>query len=364
MILSVPNTWHPDPAPLPGRVQTNGLAAARRLVKEHGWNSTAHQVLDPGVKHWFSSAGDAVVGYVEAVGCRIVAGAPVAAEPRLASVTAEFEAASRRDGKQVWYFAAEERFIRALAGQRLTKHVVGYQPTWEAASWAQQFDAHASLRAQRNRAVNKGVEVHEEPAEAELSPALASCHADWLAGKGLPTLGFLAHSDATRADRLTLSDRRLFVATLAADTPADGADSALQGRAVAYLTTCPVPGRNGWLVDKVVRHPAAPNGTTELLLDTALRTLAVGAERFTLGLAPLASEPRGSEALQDDSPAWVSRLERLALEHGRSLYDFGGLYAFKKKFHPDAWEPVYLLSTGRPLTPRTFLAVAGAFLVN
>ena len=53
--------------------------AARRLVLEHGWNSTSHQVLDPGMRRWFSAASAAVVGYVQVARVRAVAGAPVAA---------------------------------------------------------------------------------------------------------------------------------------------------------------------------------------------------------------------------------------------------------------------------------------------
>ncbi len=349
------------------------LARARALVLAHGWNSTSHQVLDRGMRRWFSRAGDAVVGYVSAAGLRVVAGAPVAPDERLEGVAAEFEADARRSGEQVCYFAAEERFVAALGGGRHVGHVIGLQPIWEARSWGTRFDAKASLRAQRNRAANKGVTVAEEPAATELGPELRACHAAWLRHKRLPRLRFLAHSDASRADPRVMRDRRLFVARWAAGH-GDGPDP---GRVVAYLCACPVPRRRGWLVEKVVRHPAAPNGTAELLIDAALRALAAEADRLTLGLAPLATVVAGRRApddarpatdgpaarARDGAPAWLSRLERAAVRHGRRLYDFAGLQAFKGKFDPDAWEPVYLLSTEPRLTPRTLLALGAAFLV-
>jgi len=40
---------------------------------------TAYQILNPGIAYWFTAAGDAVVGYVEKCGVRIVAGAPMMA---------------------------------------------------------------------------------------------------------------------------------------------------------------------------------------------------------------------------------------------------------------------------------------------
>ena len=36
---------------------------ARELVLRHGWNSTAYQLLNPGFRHWYAAAGDALVGF-------------------------------------------------------------------------------------------------------------------------------------------------------------------------------------------------------------------------------------------------------------------------------------------------------------
>ena len=58
----------------------------------HGWNATAYQIVNPGIAHWFSARGDAVVGYTDRSGVRVVAGAPVCPPERLAEVAAEFEA--------------------------------------------------------------------------------------------------------------------------------------------------------------------------------------------------------------------------------------------------------------------------------
>ncbi len=333
-----------------------GRALATELVEEHGWNSTSYQVLDPGMRHWFSSAGDGLVAYAEVVGHRIVAGAPVTSESRLAAVASEFEEASRLAGRRVSYFGAEERFVSASDG-RYSRHLIGYQPAWDASTWARRFDSDRSLRAQRNRAANKGVSARERPEADESADDLASCHAAWLASKRLPRLGFLAHSNAEGAGEHASSGRRLFVATLPG------------GRVGAYLTACPVPRRNGWLVDKVVRRPDAPNGTAELLIDAAARALADGSDRLTLGLAPLSGIVRSAASENEDAgvdvevPAWIGLVERLAVRHGRRFYDFAGLYAFKRKFRPDAWEPVYLLSRDPRLSFGTMLAVAGAFVL-
>src|SRR5690606_35736563 len=87
--------------------------------------------------------------------------------------------------------------------------------------------------------------------------------------------------------------------------------------------------RRGWLFEDLLRDPEAPNGTTELLFDEAMRAAAAEGSRYvTLGLAPLAGAV----------PTWLGRLRRWT----SALYDFDGLRAFKSKLAPSSWEPIHL----------------------
>jgi len=358
---------------------------ARQLVLRHGWNSTSYQALGPGMRHWLSPSGDALVGYAEHVGVRLVAGVPVTGEERLVSAARGFERQARADGFRVAYFAAEERF-RALTGGRYAAAVVGFQPVWDVGLWRERFEGSVSLRAQRNRARNKGVVVEAVPLQDSAVPArdaedLRACLRSWLAARALPPLGYLTAADplgllregavASEAPGDRPSDRMLFVARL-------------HGRVVAYLVASPVPARRGWMVEQVVRGAGAPNGTTESLVDACARALVeTGAARLTLGLAPLArrvgpvpvadratgrtarvvrtSMAGPAAVLRDPTPTWLRWAFRWAYARGGWLYDFAGLEAFKAKFRPDRWEPVYLLSDERALSPRTMVAVAAAF---
>ncbi|MEO6907933.1 MAG: hypothetical protein ABI210_08590 [Abditibacteriaceae bacterium] len=62
---------------------------ARQLVLEHGWNATLYQIVNPGITHWFSQRGDALIGYVRKNGVRVVAGSPVCAKEHLSEVVGE-----------------------------------------------------------------------------------------------------------------------------------------------------------------------------------------------------------------------------------------------------------------------------------
>lgn len=317
---------------------------ARELVLQHGWNATAYQILNPGIAHWFSAAGDAVIGYARRSSVRVVAGAPVCAPERLRDVAFEFAAHARACGDRVCYFGAGARLEETLRRRGACGTVgLGAQPSWDPRRWGAIVARRASLRAQLNRARNKGVVVTRWSAErAQNSPALESLLGEWLRGLGLPPLHFLIETDTIALTR----DRRIFVAA--------------RGDAeVAYLVASPVPARRGWLIEQIVRGRGAPNGATELLVDAAMRALASeGAEYVTLGLAPLS---RQSHWADPAVPAWLRLVLRWLRAHGRRFYDFDGLDRFKTKFAPEAWEEIVAIDDHPRFSMRALWAIAAAF---
>lgn len=315
---------------------------AIELVKRYGWNSTAHQIINPGIAHFLSSRRDAITGYVDFARVRVAAGVPVCAPERLPEAMEEFEQAAARSGRRVCYFYAEERArCMALELNRYVAVQIGAQPVWRPADWKTTFDGHASLRAQRQRALNKGLGVVEwDRQQATRNPGLERCLAEWLASRRMSELHFLVEPETLGF----LEGRRIFVAAKA-QVP------------VGFLLASPVPLRRGWLIEQVIRGNQAPNGTAELMIDAAVNAMAEDCDQFvTLGLTPLA--PR---EMQVDNPPWLQPLFALARAHGRRFYNFGGLEHFKAKFRPHQWEPVYLISRERRFSFGTLLAVAGAF---
>ena len=220
--------------------------------------------------------------------------------------------------------------------------LLGAQPFWNPPRWPAIIAGKASLRAQLARARNKGVIVSPWPAaEAERQPALQRCLSEWLEGRGLPPMHFLVEWNILPR----LLDRRLFVAEQA-------------GQIIGFLIASPIPLRNGWLIEQIIRGRAAPNGTNELLLDAAIRALAAeGADYVTLGLSPL------SRAVsQEPPPPWMIRLLLAWVRvHGRRFYNFEGLEHFKSKLQPEGWEPIYAVTNRPRISLRTLYAIAGAF---
>lgn len=317
---------------------------ARELILQYGWNSTAYQIINPGITHWFAARGDALVGYVRRAGVRVVAGAPVAALERLDEVTAEFETEAKAAGDRVCYFGAEERFEH-MGRTNPARSIVtlGAQPVWHPAGLAARIRQRASLRAQVNRARNKNVSVTLWSAErASGSADLRKVLAAWLATRGLPPMRFLVEPQTLEQ----LEDRLIFVAE--------------QGsRIVGFLVASPIPARAGWLVEQIIRAPRAPNGVAEMLVGAAAETMASsGSEYVTLGLAPLSKRARLPES---PAPWWLRAVLTSVRAHGRRFYNFDGLDAFKAKFQPEQWTPVFVVSNQARFTPRVLYAIASAF---
>src|SRR4029079_10254763 len=99
---------------------------------------------------------------------------------------------------------------------------------------------------------------------------------EWLESRPLPPLHFLVEPETLAL----LFDRKVFVAQRG-------------GAPVGFLVASPVPARNGWLIEQFVRGHHAPNGTSGLIIDAAMRARAAhGATYVTLGLAPLSRHAR------------------------------------------------------------------------
>ena len=323
------------------------LSRARRIVLAQGWNTTSYQILNPGIRRWFSAENDAVVGFDAAARVRVVAGAPVCAKARLADIAGDFERDAERNSERVCYFAAESRLESVYENSKThAKILLGAQPVWQPRGWAEIIARHKSLRAQLNRARNKGVTVSEWAREkAHKNPLLIECLHAWLDAKGLPPLHFLVEPETLER----LYDRRVFVATRGAEI-------------VGFVLLSPVATRNGWLFEQFIHRPGAPNGTVELMIDAAMRALAdEGCDYATLGLAPLSTRARIAPF---DNPLWLRLVLAWMRKHAQRFYNFDGLDAFKAKLQPADWEPVFAIYNRPQISPRMLYAIASVFSGN
>lgn len=302
------------------------------------------QLLTRGLTYWFPPEGDGVVGYVTAARTRVVAAAPVCPPERLAEVTRAFAADAAREGERVCYFGAQAPLLDALTWQTPTaRMVLGAEPGWDPANWPNVLRRKASLRAQLARARHKDVTVVAvDPEVARSEPAFRQCLKDWLATRHLPPMHFLVEPDALAVP----GDHQVFASYRGSSV-------------VGYLVAVPIPRRNGWLIQQIIRSHTTPNGTAELLVDAAMRTFAeCGATYVTLGLAPLSTHAPDHD---HSVPPTVRLLFDGMRTYGQPFYNFAGLDAFKAKLQPETWEPIYAVSNEREISFHTLYAITEAF---
>ncbi len=315
---------------------------AHALVMAHGRNATAYQILNPGIRYWFSAREDAVVGYVSRGRWLLAAGEPVCPLDILPDAIAGFEEFARSRKRRVCYVCAAEPIRRALAASPSHSVItIGAQPVWNPGEWPEILRSRKSLRAQLHRSINKGVRI--EPvatADGARNPDIHRILEEWLASRHLPPMHFMVEPEVLSG---VVDDRILLVARC-------------EGRVVAFLVASPVVARNGYLIEELARSPRAPNGTTELLIDAAMHCFASsGCTYVTMGLVALATGTTQS------NPLWLRGLMSIARAHANRFYNFRGLERFRAKMHPAEWEKIYAISSEKRFTPEALYAMGGAF---
>jgi hypothetical protein len=281
------------------------------LLQRHGWNATSFQVVETGFRYWFDPEGDAAVAFLDTGGAWVVAGAPIGPIERSEAIARRFAGDARRRGKRIAYFAVEPRFLEHVPMPALT---IGEQPSWYPRGWSERHRGHRGLKEQLRRARAKGVtvtRVSSSVAASELRPELEQLIARWLSTRVMPPMSFLVALEPF----VFPEERRYYVART-------------KEKVAGLLVAVPVYDRGGWFFEDILRDPQAPNGTTELMIDTAMRDVAAdGCSFVTLGLAPLSG----------DEP-WLRSARKLM----RGFYNFEGLRTFKAKLRPDGWTTILL----------------------
>lgn len=295
------------------RAAQDDRSRALELLRLHGFDVTSFQLLAPGYRYFFDEEG--FVAYVDTGSAWVAGGGPVAAPGRRPLLANSFAAAAAMSRRRASFFAVGETFCERANLPRIR---VGEQPFWEPSRWSSVLAANASLRYQIRRAAAKGVAVRRVTA-AEVSDiggatrqGIETLARAWLDARPLAPMGFLVELAP-----FELPEERLYLV------------AELEGVVVGFLAAAPIYARDGWLVENLLRVHDAPNGTAELLVDSAMRIAAEsGSSMLTLGLAPLAGP--------------LPRRLRIARAVSTPLYDFRGLHAFKSRLRPHGWEAIHV----------------------
>jgi phosphatidylglycerol lysyltransferase len=332
-------TWGPPADPLPDP------ELLLELLRQHGRNLHSFMVLEPGLSVWSTPERDGAVAYTDRGGHWIAAGGPLCAPERTAQIACAFAEAARAHGRTAAFFGVSQRFVDRLPPP-FGVLPVGQAPTWDPARWSESLRKAGKLRNRLKCAGRAGVTVrraqtHEVAEGAPLRQAMTEIVQHWTDAHALPPMGFMVTLELFQHAPL----RRYFVAEH-------------QGQVCGFAVCVPIYGRDGWLVEDMMMAPDAPGGTSEALVDRAMRELGEeGAQVVSLGMVALAGLQQQQATCEHPV---LTALLRTSARTTRWLYNFEGLYRFRDKMRPTAWEPVYLVASRR-VTVWTIRAVLMAF---
>jgi lysylphosphatidylglycerol synthetase-like protein (DUF2156 family) len=299
-----------------------------RAILARGGSTLSYMSTWPGSNYWISPDGRAAIAYRAIAGVALTVGEPYGDPAALDSAITEFAR-----------FCEYRSLQPCLYGVTTQAHAVTQRLGWKSVQIAEdtmlplthlQFTGKKwqNVRNALNKAAREGITAEwwsypEMP--LDLADQIHQISEKWVAGKGLPEMGFMLGG----LDELNDPNIRCLIA-VGADRRVHGITSWMP----VYASGRPV----GWTLDFMRRNtePGTFHGMMEFLIATAALTFQEEGARFvSLSGAPLARLDRGEQ------PCALQRLLDMIASTMEPVYGFKSLLHFKAKFQP-VYQPLYL----------------------
>ena len=286
--------------------------------------STSDAILDPSMQRFHLSGVEGFIAYRPESNYVIVFGDPTCAEADRSLLTRAFHQFAEDQKKNVIYISASHSFAHWAIENGCSKLIEfakelildpSRDPTKESGS-------HGSLvRRKMRSALREKVSVHEHLSpDPQLNQAIESVGEQWLSSR--------------RGLQMHISNVYLFN-----DTEGKRWFYAKQKeKVIGVVCINQLQKHQGWLLNHLMALSDAPNGTSELLVITALKALNKEGCRFvTVGV--VTPKKLGKMIGLSGFSKWVAHL---GFKIGRMAAHLDGLNAFWRKFNPQEY-PSYLL---------------------
>jgi lysylphosphatidylglycerol synthetase-like protein (DUF2156 family) len=314
---------------------------AERLVHTYGWDTLAYFALRDDKSFFFSSDGEAMIGYTYMASHGLAAGDPVGRPESIPLVVDEFLAFCRGRGWSPGFLAVRESDLPLYSSRGLRHVYLGD----EAIIHCRRFDLDAPAARSVRQAVRRVERTHtfrmlaETAASPELIAALNAISERWRGTN--PERGFTMDlaQDVTGANHE-------FLLCVAFDD---------EQRPSGFLRLVPAYGRDRGATLDLMRHdPDAPNGITEFLIaHAALALRERGVDRLSMNFAAWGRllDPDVQHAPTQRAAAW-------AIRKLNPFFQIESLRTFNEKFSPE-WLPRSIVFADTADLPRLGLLYAG-----
>lgn len=248
--------------------QNTGLSRQSIIERVHQWgvSSVVESILDPSCKIFSDPNINGLIGYHSNRGCAVVFGDPVCSPEDRECLVQAFHSFCEAQRKNVIYLAASEAFGHWMH----EKQSSGLITFGEELFLDPQCDPKTrtgkkgiSLRGKVRHAEKNGISVNEYSGEMpDLENKIQDVAAQWLKHR--------------RGPQIYISKVRLF-----SERFGKRWFYAQQGeRVVGSLVLNYLQAKEGWVLDRIMTIPNAPQGTSEILVVSVLETLAQEGCRF------------------------------------------------------------------------------------
>lgn len=305
------------------------LAQNQVLLKyqaSYGYNPHSLVSILPEARVWVDPAKRGAVCYLP-IGNTWLATDPFVPEEHLLEVTQQFLKAAQAAKCLVGFVPATSRLAKIAPELGLDAMPIGVSPYFDLKTWAPRGDKAKKVRAGINQARRAGLTV-----EAISGKALSAYEVKELCDSWINTRRSIGFGWLFSLEPLRFSEHKRFFTARNSE-----------GKMMGLLAASPIPARNGWYLEDILRHPDAPAGTSDLLIVDGLKDLALlGSSMATLGTIPAAHMEMGLSLSRGRHKLAYNLLHHFG-KRMEVVYNFQGLRRFKAKFAPTWWESEYAL---------------------
>lgn len=298
------------------------------LQNEYGYNPHSLVSISQNSKMWFDFQTQSGLSFFERGKIRLVAGEIIGAEKNCKRAVHKFLEESANQNKIVCFLPATEKFAKTIMPLGFEAVKIGASPYFDLQTWNPRGNKAKKMRAGCNQARKAGILIEKvKEIDSILENEVTDLSNSWLKSRRASVkFGWLFELNPFKH----IEHKKLFVARNN------------ENRLVGLLAASPIPAREGWYLEDVLRYPDSPNGTTDLLIFEALKSLAEeGAKIATLGTVPLAID--GEDLISSKKYTLTKMIFNFSRQKGEFIYNFKGLRHFKSKFVPTWWESEYIL---------------------
>lgn len=315
------------------------------MVARYGHEHQSFLLLYGAAKVWWLHDPEAAIVYQQLGRVVVITAAPLTAPEHLAEVLAQFLTFCRAQTLDCLMLPIGPLTAAAAEQCGMGLLSIGESGYFRLSDWKPAGDRGKKVRAGVNQARKVGITVtpYEPYVDLAMQREIKKLCRLWLGTREVDALSWLLELDPFK-----LSEHKRYF--LARDA---------EGRLEGFLACSPIPARQGWYLEDLLKRPGAERGVSELLVVEALKHLAgEGAQLATLGTSPLAG----------DQPARrfkaTAAILRLIYQHLELFYHFRTLHRFKAKFAPSFIEPEYIAIYPPRIRMRQVRAVIRLFEPN